>query len=513
MPNSTVAAATAVADWPARVCPLELVVSILTAHKLLCVVRFAFGQLPFWPFLHVVDTFTNKLARGASKGRYAFVSLGCPKNLVDSERMLGLLRLDGYELVDDPRGADFAVVNTCGFIEAARQESFAAIDEMLELKRRGKLRGVIVSGCLAERQREALLESRPEIDHLVGVFGREQVTKVADRLLGGLEEQRMVFNPAPTHPLPDTSRMRITPRHFAFLKISEGCDRLCTFCAIPKMRGKHFTKPIEEIIAEARELAADGVRELVIVAQDTTYYGMDLYGRPRLAELLRELEQVEGLEWIRLMYFYPMYVTDELIETIATSRRIVPYIDMPLQHINDRMLRRMQRRVNRTDTVELLAKLRAQIPNLVIRTTAITGFPGETEEDFAELCEFVAEQKFERLGVFTYSFEPDTPAAKLPDHLSEEVKNDRRERLMEVQQRVAFEWNDAQIGRQMDVLIDAAVPGEKNAWVGRSYADAPDVDGVVYVTGERLSVGAMVPCEIVARSDYDLAAAAIGKPR
>jgi ribosomal protein S12 methylthiotransferase len=314
-------------------------------------------------------------------------------------------------------------------------------------------------------------------------------------------------------PLPDTARMRITPRHFAFLKISEGCDRLCTFCAIPKMRGKHYTKPMEEVIAEARELVADGVRELVIVAQDTTYYGMDLYGRPRLVELLRELEQVEGLDWIRLMYFYPMYVTDELIDTIAASRRIVPYIDMPLQHINDRMLRRMQRRVNRAQTEELLAKLRGRIPNLVLRTTCITGFPGEAEEEFEELREFVGEQRFERLGVFTYSFEPDTPAARLPDQLTEEVKNERRDRLMEVQQQVAFEWNEAQIGRQLDVLIDAAVPNEENAWVGRSYADAPDVDGVVYVTGGQLAVGAIVPCEIVARSGYDLAAAAIGEPR
>ncbi len=468
---------------------------------------------PSTHFLHVVDTFTNKLSRGASKGKYAFVSLGCPKNLVDSERMLGLLQLDGYELVNDPRGADFAVVNTCGFIEAARTESFAAIDEMLDLKRRGELRGVIVSGCLAERQRGELLESRPEIDHLVGVFGREQVTKVADRLLGGLEEQRMVFNPAPSHPLPDTARMRITPRHFAFLKISEGCDRLCTFCAIPKMRGKHYTKPMEEVIAEARELAADGVRELVIVAQDTTYYGMDLYGKPRLAELLRELEQVEGLDWIRLMYFYPMYVTDEVIDTIAASKRIVPYIDMPLQHINDKMLKRMQRRVNRADTEQLLTKLRERIPNLVLRTTCITGFPGETEAEFEELREFIAEQRFQRLGVFTYSFEPDTPAARLPDQLPEEVKNERRDRLMEVQQQVAFEWCEAQVGRQLEVLIDAAVPNQKGAWVGRSYADAPDVDGVVYVTGQKLTVGAMVPCEIVARSGYDLAAAAIGKPR
>jgi ribosomal protein S12 methylthiotransferase len=461
----------------------------------------------------VPDTFTSQLQRAKTKGRYAFVSLGCPKNLVDSERMLGMLRLDGYELVDDPRGADFAIVNTCGFIEAARQESFGAIDEMLELKRSGQLRGVIVSGCLAERQKESLLIDRPDIDQLVGVFGREEVTKVADRLLGGLTEQRLVFHPAPTHPLPDTARMRITPRHFAFLKISEGCDRLCTFCAIPRMRGKHFSKPIEEVAAEARELAADGVRELVIVAQDTTYYGMDLYGRPRLPELLRELEQVEGLDWIRLMYFYPMYVSDELIDTIAASNRIVPYLDMPLQHINDRMLRRMQRRVARAETEELLGKLRTRIPNLVLRTTFITGFPGETDAEFEELVDFVGEQRFERLGVFTYSFEPDTPAARLPDHLSEAVKADRREQLMAVQQDIAFEWNDAQTGRQLDVLIDAAVPEENNAWVGRSYADAPDVDGVVYVTGDGLSAGSIVPCEIVGRSGYDLVAAAIGEAR
>jgi ribosomal protein S12 methylthiotransferase len=461
----------------------------------------------------VPDTFTTQIARGATKGRYAFVSLGCPKNLVDSERMLGRLQLDGYELVSDPRNADFAVVNTCGFIEAARQESFAAIDEMLELKQRGELRGVIVSGCLAERQRESLLEARPGIDHLVGVFGREEVTKVADRLLGGLTEQRTVFHPAPTHPLPDTARLRITPRHFAFLKISEGCDRLCTFCAIPRMRGKHYSKPMEEVVAEAQELAADGVHELVIVAQDTTYYGIDRYGRPRLAELLRELEQVEGLDWIRLMYFYPMYISDELIETIAGSKRIVPYLDMPLQHASDRMLKRMQRRVNRRETETLLERLRGSIPGLVMRTTFITGFPGETDADFEELVDFVREHRFERLGVFTYSFEPDTPAARLTDHLPEEVKNERRDRLMEVQQEIAFQWNDAQIGRRLDIVIDASVPEEKNAWVGRSYADAPDVDGVVYVTGERIKAGDIVPCEIVARSDYDLAAVAVGTPR
>jgi ribosomal protein S12 methylthiotransferase len=448
-----------------------------------------------------------------SKGTYSFVSLGCPKNLVDSERMLGLLQLDGYRLVSEPVGADFVVVNTCGFIERAREESYAAIHEMLELKRKGDIRGVIVSGCLAEREKEKLLETLPQIDHLVGVFGREQVTKVADRLIGGLDEQRSVFQPAPSRPLNDRNRLRITPRHFAFLKISEGCDRLCTFCAIPKMRGKHATKPMEEVVAEARELAADGVRELVIVAQDTTYYGMDLYGEPRLAALLGELEKLEGIEWIRLMYLYPMYFGDDVIDAIARSKKIIPYLDLPLQHINDTMLRRMQRRVPRDATLALLVRLRERIEGLVMRTTFITGFPGETEEQFEELVNFVKTQRFERLGVFSYSFEPDTPAARLSDHLPAEVKEARRERLMTEQQEVAFAWNERQIGRQFEVLIDRDVPGEKHAWIGRSYADAPDVDGVVYVTGQNLQPGKLVLCEIVATSDYDLVGVAVGKPR
>lgn len=448
-----------------------------------------------------------------AKGTYAFVSLGCPKNLVDSERMLGLLQLDGYQMVAEPDGADFVVVNTCGFIERARDESFATIREMLDLKRQGRIRGVIVSGCLAEREKEHLLETCPEVDHLVGVFGREEVTRVADRLLGGLAEQRSVFRPAPAVALSDRQRLRITPRHLAYLKISEGCDRLCTFCAIPKMRGKHATKPFEEVVAEARELAADGVRELNIVAQDTTYYGLDLYGRPRLAELLAELERIPGIEWIRLLYLYPMYFTDELIERIAASRRIIPYLDLPLQHINDTLLKRMQRRVNRAETEQLLARLRERVPGLVLRTTFITGFPGETDAQFEELVEFVAAQRFERLGVFTYSFEPDTPSARLPDHLPDEVKAARRERLMAVQQQIAFEHNAARVGQRLDVLLDGPVPGERHAMIGRSYADAPDIDGVIYVTGKQLKPGQIVPTEIVGYQGYDLVGAAVGKPR
>ncbi len=429
--------------------------------------------------------------------------------------MLGLLKIDGYELVAEPDGADFVVVNTCGFIERARAESFSAIDEMLELKKQGRTRGVIVSGCLAERQKEQLLEERPGIDQLVGVFGREEITRVADRLVGRLEEQRTVFRPAPIRALSDRDRLRITPQHFAYLKISEGCDRLCTFCAIPKMRGKHASKPIEEVVAEAEQLAADGVRELIVVAQDTTYYGMDIYGQPRLTELLRRLEDVVGIDWIRLMYFYPMYIDDELINTIAESRKILPYIDIPLQHASDPMLKRMSRRVTRTETEELLGRLRSRIDDLSLRTTFITGFPGETDDDFNQLFEFVEKHRFERMGVFTYSLEPDTPAAKLSDHVPVEVMEQRRERLMQLQQEIAFARNEQQIGRTMDVILDQPVEGEKNVFVGRSAADAPDVDGLIFVTGDRqkLKAGDIVPVEIVAMQEYDLVGVAAGKPQ
>lgn len=453
---------------------------------------------------------------GNTRGKYAFVSLGCPKNLVDSERMLGLLRDDGFSLVEDPEQSDFVVINTCGFIDNARQESLEAIDQMLDLKRQGKIRGVIVSGCLAEREREKLLEARPEIDSLVGVFSRDDITRLANQLVDGLEEQRSIFRPAPIRALDDTNRLRITPKHFAYLKISEGCDRLCTFCAIPKMRGKHASKPHEAVLGEARELAESGVRELIVVAQDTTYYGRDIYGESRLTELLAELEQVDGIEWIRLMYFYPMYIDDRLIETIAESEKILPYIDMPLQHINAEMLRRMSRRVTPESTRELVAKLRGRIDNLVLRTTFITGFPGETEEHVRELAEFIQESHFERLGVFTYSLEPDTPAAKLSGHLADEVKAERRDRLMQLQQRLAFDWCKQQVGKAMEVVLDKVIDAEANVWLGRSFADAPDVDAVVYVTGQKrqpLAAGQLVPVEIVGHRDYDLVAAAIGAPR
>jgi ribosomal protein S12 methylthiotransferase len=444
---------------------------------------------------------------------FAFISLGCPKNLVDSERMLGRLAQDGYVLTAEPEGADVVVVNTCGFIEPARQESLSVIREMLALKKEGKVGAVVVAGCLAERKKDELLREVPDVDQIVGVFGREQITQVVDRAVAQHFEQRSLFRPAPVRALEDTSRLRITPRHYAYLKISEGCDRLCTFCAIPGMRGKHVTKPMEEVLREARELVSDGVRELIVVAQDTTYYGMDLYGRVCLAELLRELDKLDGLDWIRILYAYPIHFTDELFETLAGARKIIPYLDLPLQHANDRVLRRMQRRVNRTATEQLLNRLRSSIPGLTLRTTFIVGFPGETDAEFEELTAFVRAQQFERAGVFPYSLEPGTPAARLDGHLPEDLKTERRNRLMEVQQEIAFGWSKRQVGGQCDVIVDEPDPEIPNHFIARSHADAPEIDALVRVKGKHLRPGDIVRVKVTAADGYDLVGRAIGPGR
>jgi len=477
---------------------------------------------------------------------YALISLGCPKNLVDSERMAGRLQLRGYRMVGEPDGADFAVVNTCGFIGDARDESYGVIREMLDLKQQGKLGGLIVAGCLAERDRETLLEEYPDIDQLVGVFARDEITAAADRLLSGRRDSshlagrdvtssrgarrlpssssrgarrllstRSIFPPAPARPPEDTGRLRVTPRHLAFLKIAEGCNRQCSFCTIPSLRGPYASKPIEQIVAEAEELAADGVRELVLVAQDTSYYGLDLGGEPQLAELLWRLNDIGSLAWIRLMYLYPMYVTDAVIDAVATAEKVLPYLDMPLQHAADDVLRRMRRQVNRRQTEALLGRLRDRIPGLVLRTTLLTGFPGETEEHFEELLDFVREQRFERLGAFCYSAESGTPAAELEGLVPKDVGSARRDRLLAVQQQTAFAYNAAQIGRTVDVILDRDIPDAPDAYVGRTYADAPEVDGVVYVTagdiaGRNVAVGQIVACEIVDARDYDLIGVAVG---
>lgn len=379
---------------------------------------------------------------------------------------------------------------------------------------------VVVAGCLAERKKDALLKEVPGVDQIVGVFGREEISQVVGRALidprkreTDSNEQKSLFRPAPVRAQEDTARLRVTPRHYAYLKISEGCDRTCTFCAIPGMRGKHVTKPIEEVLREARELASDGVRELIVVAQDTTYYGMDLYGRVRLAELLQKLVEVDGLEWIRLLYAYPIHFTDELIETLASSQKIVPYLDMPLQHINDRVLKRMQRRVKRQETETLLGRLREAIPGLALRTTFIVGFPGETEAEFEELTAFVEATRFERAGVFLYSLEPDTPAARLDGHLPETVKNERRDRLMQAQQKIALEWSRQQVGKQLEAIIDGPDPDVPNHMIARSQADAPEIDCLVRIKGKGLKPGDIASVKITAADGYDLVGKAVGPVR
>jgi ribosomal protein S12 methylthiotransferase len=370
---------------------------------------------------------------------------------------------------------------------------------------------VVVAGCLAERKKDDLLKEVPEVDLIVGVFGREEIASVVDRALlkNRRDEQRSLFRPAPVRAQVDTERLRITPRHYAYLKISEGCDRLCTFCAIPGMRGKHVTKPIEEVLREARELADDGVRELIVVAQDTTYYGLDLYGKVRLAELLRELDRIDGLEWVRVLYAYPVHFTDELIETMATAKKIIPYLDMPLQHINDHVLRRMLRRVDRAATEDLLGRLRKAMPNLTLRTTFIVGFPGETDAEFEELRDFVRASRFERVGVFPYSLEPGTPAARLPDQVAEEVKAERRARLMEIQQEIAFAHAQAQVGKELEVLVDGPDPEAPNHVTARGHADAPDIDCAVRLKGKALRPGDLVRARVTGADGYDLMARAI----
>lgn len=453
----------------------------------------------------------------------ALISLGCPKNLVDSEKMLGDLAKEGWTITSDADGADVVVVNTCGFIEPARQESLGVIREMLARKKSGEIGAVVVAGCLAERNRDDLLKEVPGVDHIVGVHAREEINQVVNKAVLSrklkqtalAQEQRSLFRPAPVRALSDSGRFRATPRHYAYLKISEGCDRLCTFCAIPSMRGKHVSKPREEILAEARELAADGVKELLLVAQDSTYYGIDIYGKPTLDLLLKDLLAVEGIRWIRLHYAYPAYVTDELLTTFAEgvkTGKLLPYIDMPLQHISDRVLKRMARKVDRKAIEDLLVRMREAIPGLILRSTFVVGFPGETEEEYLELEEFIKSARFERMGVFPYSFEETTPSSRLDGHLPEDVKLSRRDRLMEAQQKIAFEWTKAQHGKEVELIVDGPDVEAPGWFTARSWADAPDIDTVVRLKAKGLHPGDIVKAKITGADGYDLLARHLTSP-
>ena len=431
-----------------------------------------------------------------------FISLGCDKNLVDSEVMLGLLASRGYEMIDDEQEADIIVVNTCCFIHDAKQESVDNILEMAEYKKTGKLKALIVTGCLAERYRQEIIDEIPEVDAVLGTTAYDKILDAVDEALEG--KHFLEMEDLQALPVVDTKRQITTGGHFAYMKIAEGCDKHCTYCIIPKIRGTYRSVPMEQLIKEAEELAAQGVKELILVAQETTLYGKDLYGEKSLHKLLKELCKVSGIQWIRILYCYPEEITDELIQVIKEEPKICHYLDLPIQHANDEILKRMGRRTSKQELIDIVTKLRKEIPDICLRTTLITGFPGETEEQHQELVEFVDEMEFDRLGVFTYSPEEDTPAATMPDQIDEEVKLERQAELMELQQEIAFDTAENMIGREMLVMIEGKIADEP-AYLGRTYRDAPKVDGLIFVeTGELLMSGDFAKVTVTGAEEYDL---------
>ncbi|RKN86453.1 30S ribosomal protein S12 methylthiotransferase RimO [Paenibacillus ginsengarvi] len=429
------------------------------------------------------------------------VTLGCEKNLVDSEIMSGLIHERGYSLVDDKEEATVIIVNTCGFIDAAKEESVNTILDLADLKETANLKALIVSGCLTQRYKKELMNEMPEIDGIVGTGDFDKINDIIDEALAG-RKPILVGNPAFNYEKQLPRRMT-TPRYTAYVKIAEGCDNACTFCSIPIMRGKFRSRSIESITAEVSQLAAQGVREISLIAQDSTNYGTDLYDGFMLPTLLNKVSEVPGIEWVRLHYAYPGFFTDELIEVIASNPKVCKYIDMPLQHSEDLILKRMRRPGRQRDSRELVAKIRSRIPDVALRTSVIVGFPGETEEDFANLCEFVKEMRFDRLGVFAYSNEEDTPASRLPGHLSDEVKEFRATTLMEIQREISREEIGKRIGQELDVLIER-YDGRNDVYIGRTEFDAPDVDGEVFVTRCTADIGAMQKVRITHSFEFDL---------
>ena len=431
-----------------------------------------------------------------------FVSLGCDKNLVDSEDMLGVLTRAGHEIVDDENEAEAIIINTCCFIHDAKEESVETILEMAEYKKAGTCKVLIVTGCMAQRYKQEIIEEIPEVDAVLGTTSYGEILKAVEEAVAGrhYQEYRDI-----DYLVPDQGkRVLTTGGHFAYLKIAEGCDKHCTYCIIPKLRGKFRSVPMERLVRQAEDLAAQGVKELILVAQETTLYGKDLYGEKSLHRLLKELCKIKGIRWIRILYCYPEEIYDELIQTMKEEPKICHYLDLPIQHASDAVLKRMGRRTTRKELTEKVQKLRKEIPDIVLRTTLITGFPGETEEDHETLMEFVNEMEFDRLGVFTYSAEEDTPAASMEGQIPEEVKEERRDALMELQQEVSYDKGTERIGQELLVMIEGKVSGE-SAYIARTYGDAPKVDGYIFVqTGELLVTGDFAKVRVTGAMEYDL---------
>ena len=429
------------------------------------------------------------------------ISLGCEKNRVDAEMMMARLQKAGYELVDDASCADVAIVNTCGFIEAAKKESIGEILELGKQKAAGQIKAIVVTGCMAERYQQEIRKELPEADAVCGIGADADIVEVVDRTLRG--EHPELFPEKTLLPLCG-ERVHSTPLYSSYIKIAEGCDNRCSYCAIPLIRGPYRSRPMESILEEAKALAESGTKELIVIAQDTTRYGRDLYKKWMLPELLHKLGTVDGVEWIRLLYCYPDFMTEELMDTIAQEPKIVKYVDLPLQHCSGPVLRAMRRFGDRETLTALIGKMRERIPGLVLRTTVIAGFPGETEEDFAELCDFIKEIRFERLGCFAYSQEEDTPAAEMENQIEEDEKRRRAGRVMETQMGIMQDWSEAQVGKSFDVLTEG-FDEETQCWFGRSYADAPEIDGRVYFTAADVPApGQFVRVRITACMDCDL---------
>ena len=431
-----------------------------------------------------------------------FISLGCDKNLVDSEVMLGLLAAKGYRMVDDEMQADIIIVNTCCFIHDAKEESIQTILEMAQYKTDGRLKVLVVTGCLAQRYQQEILDEIPEVDAVLGTTSYDKIVEAVEEALAG--KGHVEVEDIDALPLVDTRRLVTTGGHFAYLKIAEGCDKHCTYCIIPQIRGDFRSVPMERLVKEAGELAEQGVKELILVAQETTLYGKDLYGEKSLHRLLRELCRISGIRWIRLLYCYPEEIDENLIQIMKEEKKICHYLDLPIQHANDDILKRMGRRTSKNQLEEIIGRLRREIPDIALRTTLITGFPGETKEQHEELMEFVDEMEFDRLGVFTYSPEEDTPAAGMPDQVPEEVKEERQAEIMELQQEIVFDQAEAMIGREVLVMIEGKVADE-NAYVGRTYKDAPNVDGLIFINTEaELMSGDFARVKVTGALEYDL---------
>ncbi|MCR4563635.1 MAG: 30S ribosomal protein S12 methylthiotransferase RimO [Clostridiales bacterium] len=433
--------------------------------------------------------------------KISLVSLGCPKNQIDGERMLGALKKSGFEILENVDSSDVVIVNTCGFIESAKQEAIDTILDMAELKKEGTVGKILVTGCLAERYKEQLRKEIPEIDGVIGIGANDDIVSAVEKLCQNSiyecypDKEKLSFN---------GERELLNPPYYAYLKIAEGCSNHCTYCAIPSIRGEFRSREFEDIIDEAKSLADKGVKELIVVAQDTTRYGEDLYGRQRLPELLTELSKIDGIRWIRILYCYPDRLSDELLETMAENEKVLNYIDLPLQHADETVLKRMNRYGNREKLLSLIKHIREKVPDVVLRTTLIVGFPGETEEAFETLSEFVNEARFDRLGCFTYSAEEDTPAASFPDQIDEQVKLDRCEIIMEQQNRIMDEINDSHTGKTVECVVEG-YDDYADVYYGRSVMDAPEIDGIVSFTcGFELKTGEFVQVEIMGANEYGL---------